>query len=256
MEHISILTTRILLTGDFNIHIERTDDVYAIGLLEVFNMFQMVNHVNGSIHNFGETLDLHVSSLGFSVQIIRPSIHQPIHQISTSPKNKFMRSESILKAAAITKYISKLIINFNSKTFTNSKRGSKVMWDQVNKIRGSDKSFKTSTSQQIDANTLNTQFASMSTDPFYKTPPTKAKTIISRHQHQQFISYSVMHILTMTCPSGTGPDGLPACLRGIKLLFDITESLIISRIKYAAPSWFGFTTHQQLQSFIKKTNPL
>ncbi|ESN94415.1 hypothetical protein HELRODRAFT_164253 [Helobdella robusta] len=49
-----------------------------------------------------------------------------------------------------------IIINFNSKTFTTSKRGSKAMWDQVNKIRDSDKIFNTSTSQQIDANTLNT----------------------------------------------------------------------------------------------------
>ncbi|ESN93145.1 hypothetical protein HELRODRAFT_181252 [Helobdella robusta] len=42
--------------------------------------------------------------------------------------------------------------------------------------------------------------------------------------------------------------------RGIKL-FDITESLIILRIKYAAPSWSGLATqqqHQQLHSLIKK----
>ncbi|ESO00392.1 hypothetical protein HELRODRAFT_175809 [Helobdella robusta] len=106
-------------------------------------------------------------------------------------KNKFMRSGYILKAAAITKYINKLIINFNSKTFTNSKRGSKAMWEQVNNIRCSDKSFNMSTSQQVDANTLNTHFTSMSTDPSYKTPPTKA-TAINRRQHQQFTSYSVL----------------------------------------------------------------
>ncbi|ESO07825.1 hypothetical protein HELRODRAFT_170384 [Helobdella robusta] len=43
-------------------------------------------------------------------------------------------------------------------------------------------------------------------------------------------------------------------LRGFKL-FDITESLIISPIKYAALSWSGFATQhqlQQLQSLIKK----
>ncbi|ESN99400.1 hypothetical protein HELRODRAFT_162947 [Helobdella robusta] len=40
--------------------------------------------------------------------------------------------------------------------FTNSKRGSKAMWDQVNKFIDFDKSFNTSTSQQIDANTVNT----------------------------------------------------------------------------------------------------
>ncbi|ESN99027.1 hypothetical protein HELRODRAFT_162506 [Helobdella robusta] len=43
-------------------------------------------------------------------------------------------------------------------------------------------------------------------------------------------------------------------LRGIKIC-DITESLITSGIKYAAPSWSGFATQQQLQqlqSLLKK----
>ncbi|ESN90325.1 hypothetical protein HELRODRAFT_165983 [Helobdella robusta] len=69
-------------------------------------------------------------------------------------------------------------------------------------------SFSTSTSQQIDANTLNTHFASMSTDPSYKTLPTKAKTINSR-KHQQFTPYSVLHMLTKACPSGTGVTMAP-----------------------------------------------
>ncbi|ESN91381.1 hypothetical protein HELRODRAFT_165410 [Helobdella robusta] len=68
MEHVLILTSRILLAGDFNIHVERTDDAHTISLLEVFDMFQMVNNVNGSTHDLGETLDLIVSSLGFPVQ--------------------------------------------------------------------------------------------------------------------------------------------------------------------------------------------
>ncbi|ESO11784.1 hypothetical protein HELRODRAFT_166826 [Helobdella robusta] len=167
-----------------------------------------------------------------------------------------MRLGSTVKA----KYINKLIINFNSKTFTNSKRGSKAMWEQVNKIRGSEKSLNTSTVQHIDANTLNAHFASMSTDQCYKIPPTKA-TAINSHQHQQFTPYSVLHMLTKACPSGTGFQTFQALktlrshgLRGVKL-FDITESLIISRIKYAAPSWSGFATQQQLQqlqSLIKK----
>ncbi|ESO04379.1 hypothetical protein HELRODRAFT_172749 [Helobdella robusta] len=134
------------------------------------------------------------------------------------------------------------------------------MWEQVNKIRGSEKSLNTSTVQHIDANTLNTHFASMSTNQSYKIPPTKATTINS-HQHQQFTPYSVLHMLTKACQCGTGFQTFHALktlrshgLRGVKL-FDITESLIISRIKYAAPSWSGFATQQQLQqlqSLIKK----
>ncbi|ESO11878.1 hypothetical protein HELRODRAFT_166962 [Helobdella robusta] len=71
MEHVSILTTRILLAGDFNIHVERTDDAHTISLLEVFDMFQMVNNVNGSTHDLGGSLDLIVSSLGFPVQVCK-----------------------------------------------------------------------------------------------------------------------------------------------------------------------------------------
>ncbi|ESO11810.1 hypothetical protein HELRODRAFT_166858 [Helobdella robusta] len=124
---------------------------------------------------------------------------KPIHQISTSPINKFMKSGLILKAAAITKYIKTLIINFSSKTFTNSQNLDKVYGinvNQVNKIRGSDKSFNTSTLPQIDASTLNTHLASTFSN-------------ISRPQNT--LSYD---------------------LRGIKL-FDFPESLIISNIKYA-----------------------
>ncbi|ESO04108.1 hypothetical protein HELRODRAFT_173196 [Helobdella robusta] len=66
---------------------------------------------------------------------------------------------------------------------------------------------------------------------------------ISRFTYQQ--RFQTFHALKTLCSIG---------LRGIKL-FDITESLIISRIKYAAPSWSGFATQQQLQqlqSLIKK----
>ncbi|ESN99385.1 hypothetical protein HELRODRAFT_162932 [Helobdella robusta] len=73
-----------------------------------------------------------------------PSFISPFIKYLLRQKNKSMRSGFNLKAA-ITKYIDTLI-SFSSKTFTNSKRGSKAMCDQVNKIRGSDKSFNTSTS--------------------------------------------------------------------------------------------------------------
>ncbi|ESO02860.1 hypothetical protein HELRODRAFT_174297 [Helobdella robusta] len=110
--------------------------------------------------------------------------------------------------------------------------------------------------RQSDANTLSTHFASMSTDPSYKTPPTKVSTINSHYQHQQITPYSVLHMLhpvqvqTIYQPGFQTIHTLKTLrshgLRGIKL-FDITESLIISRIKYVAPSWCGFATQQQLQ---------
>ncbi|ESN91361.1 hypothetical protein HELRODRAFT_165387 [Helobdella robusta] len=58
--------------------------------------------------------------------------------------------------------------------------------------------------------------------------------------HQGFQTFYALKIL------------LPHGLRGFKL-FDITESLLISNIKYAALPWSGFATQlQQLQSLIKK----
>ncbi|ESO11713.1 hypothetical protein HELRODRAFT_166730 [Helobdella robusta] len=48
-----------------------------------------------------------------------PSFISPFIKFLLRQKNKLMRLGFTVKAAAITKYISKLIINFNSKTFTN-----------------------------------------------------------------------------------------------------------------------------------------
>ncbi|ESO04347.1 hypothetical protein HELRODRAFT_172713 [Helobdella robusta] len=158
-------------------------------------------HNHDGIYGINVNLDIshtyrsHVLSYHLGVVAPPPPTNSTSTKNITRKKNKFMKSELNLKTAAITKYINTLIINFNSKTFTNIKRGSEAIWDQVNKIRGSDKSFNTPTSQHIDTNTLNTY---MSTDLFYQTPPTKSTTINNHHQHQQ----PVLHMLKQACPTG------------------------------------------------------
>ncbi|ESO02924.1 hypothetical protein HELRODRAFT_174391 [Helobdella robusta] len=67
LEHITMLNANILLMGDFNVHIERKDDPNTIRLFEIFEVFQLVNHVNESTHLRGGTLDLVVSSVDFPI---------------------------------------------------------------------------------------------------------------------------------------------------------------------------------------------
>ena len=62
LEHVFILGTYILLAGDFNVHVERTDDPHAISLSEVFDMFQLINRIDKPTHKLGGVLDLIVSS--------------------------------------------------------------------------------------------------------------------------------------------------------------------------------------------------
>jgi len=67
LEHISLLSSRILLAGDFNVHVERNNDPHAVNLLEIFDMFQLINHINQPTHISGGTLDLIVSTHDFPV---------------------------------------------------------------------------------------------------------------------------------------------------------------------------------------------
>ncbi|ESO02329.1 hypothetical protein HELRODRAFT_161584 [Helobdella robusta] len=73
LEHIIMMNSNIILMGDFNVHVERMDDPHTIRLLEIFDMFDLVNHVKGKTHSHGGTLDLIVSSRSFFVAEI--SIH-------------------------------------------------------------------------------------------------------------------------------------------------------------------------------------
>ncbi|ESO12151.1 hypothetical protein HELRODRAFT_158602 [Helobdella robusta] len=67
LEYLTILNSDILLMGDLNLHVERTADPQSIRLKEIFDIFQLVNHVNVPTHILGGTLDLVVSSHVFPV---------------------------------------------------------------------------------------------------------------------------------------------------------------------------------------------
>ncbi|ESO02136.1 hypothetical protein HELRODRAFT_161372 [Helobdella robusta] len=67
LENITVLSSRIVLTGDFNVHVEKTNDPHAANLNEIFDNFQLINRVKAPTHLRGGTLDLIVTSEDFPV---------------------------------------------------------------------------------------------------------------------------------------------------------------------------------------------
>ncbi|ESO12350.1 hypothetical protein HELRODRAFT_158856 [Helobdella robusta] len=76
LENITVLSSRIILTGDFNVHVEKTNDPYAANLNDIFDNFQLINRVKAPTHLRGGTLDLIVTSENF-----------PVHDCLVHPKN-------------------------------------------------------------------------------------------------------------------------------------------------------------------------
>lgn len=60
-EHIYSLSIPFFILGDFNIHFNR-ENVYASKLLNIFEIFNMQQHITSSTHSLGNTLDLVITS--------------------------------------------------------------------------------------------------------------------------------------------------------------------------------------------------
>ena len=52
---------RIIVNGDFNIHVNKTIDARARSFVDVLDTLELKQHVTGSTHNHGNTLDLVIS---------------------------------------------------------------------------------------------------------------------------------------------------------------------------------------------------
>lgn len=63
------------------------------------------------------------------------------------------------EANAISKQISKIIVRQNSKTFAKTPRGSKELWEKVNKITGKAKASQGVGPSSINAENLNAYYA-------------------------------------------------------------------------------------------------
>jgi exonuclease III len=61
LEHIVISTERLLISGDFNFHVESTDDTNVKRFCELLETFGLTQHVACPTHTSGHTLDLIIS---------------------------------------------------------------------------------------------------------------------------------------------------------------------------------------------------
>ncbi|ESN98378.1 hypothetical protein HELRODRAFT_184401, partial [Helobdella robusta] len=67
LEFITMSEAHVILMGDFNIHVEKRDSPFSLGLHEILDTFQLVNHVNQQTHVSGGTLDLVICSHDFPI---------------------------------------------------------------------------------------------------------------------------------------------------------------------------------------------
>ncbi len=59
---------KILIVGDFNIHVDNTNDCKAVEFVEVLHSFSLTQHLNGRTHNKEHTLDV-IIAYGVKVHI-------------------------------------------------------------------------------------------------------------------------------------------------------------------------------------------
>ena len=123
-----------------------------------------------------------------------------------------MRNGKIRQATSITNQIRNIIITSNKLSLAHSKKGSKAMWSTVNKLHG--KIPPANANSNIDADTINSYFASISNSSNYIEPTHK---LSAPHNINFITSSTVYYILNESCLKRTGSDGLPGWF--LKLIF-------------------------------------
>ena len=58
LDHLATLSVPLLVTGDFNFHIERRDDPHMSKLLDLLTCYGLQCQVNSATHDLGGTLDV------------------------------------------------------------------------------------------------------------------------------------------------------------------------------------------------------
>ena len=67
LESLATYRCQIILLSDFNIHIERSEDIHAKELAELLSSFDIVKHVDEATHNHGGCLDVVITRSDFAV---------------------------------------------------------------------------------------------------------------------------------------------------------------------------------------------
>lgn len=119
-------------------------------------------------------------------------------------KNELMRSNKIEQASAIGLKVGKLIARRNSSKLAHISAGGSSMWDEVRKLTANTKHCSLPTS--ISAQSLNTYYASVSTDPCYLPPASKLSAL---HPDDPITEFAVFKLLDKLQSTASGPDDLP-----------------------------------------------
>ena len=104
LEHVSTLSTYLLLAGDFNVHVERQHDPHTSSLIKIFDMFQLHNWVNEPTHALGGILDLIVSSSNLTISNCKVfpceifSDHSFIQASLPFHKKRFARAKKLVRS--------------------------------------------------------------------------------------------------------------------------------------------------------------
>ncbi len=58
MSHYNIIKDKVIICGDFNIHVNKPDDPNTRKFMDILSQFNLVQHINEPTHKLGNTLDL------------------------------------------------------------------------------------------------------------------------------------------------------------------------------------------------------
>ena len=120
-------------------------------------------------------------------------------------KNKLLKKNKIEKVSALNQRIGKLIIFKNTQYLSTCKRGTRELWEKVNRLRGKIRG-PDSNNENINSELLNSHYAAISTDNEYKTPAVKT----TGNDALQVIDETIVfHMLDKLKKTSAGLDGLP-----------------------------------------------
>ncbi len=85
LETIILSPEKLLLTGDFNIHVDNKSDLVAQKFVDILDSFNLCQHIDGPTHENGQTLDLIITrsdqmfAMNFTVYDPAISDHLALH---------------------------------------------------------------------------------------------------------------------------------------------------------------------------------
>jgi len=134
LEHITLLGSDVVVAGDFNIHIEKSEKLNSTKLLELFEVFHLYNRVIGSTHICGGTLDLIVTSescLINDLMIYPPGVFSD-HSLVTGCL--FWERPKIIRKKSLIRSWSRMDKDLLESCLSNSPISGSVIGDDVDEI--------------------------------------------------------------------------------------------------------------------------